>query len=145
MASIKITYGAATTFTMSATTLAAGSATDIFVGTFDSTTDGFLGLQVEMLFTTATVGTGNRVVNLFAASSLDGTNFSDSSITANARLLGSVSATANTTAYRSPAFPVEPAFGGVLPPKVKFLIQNDTSATISSISFQIRGVYAVSA
>ena len=143
MASTKITYGAATTFTMSATTIAAGSATDIFQGTFDSTTDGFLGLMVELAFTTATVGTGNRQVSLWAASSVDGTNFSNTSLTTNARLLGVVSATENTTAYRSPAFPVESAFGGFLPPKVKFLIQNDTSATISSISFQIRGVYAV--
>lgn len=101
------------------------------------TTDDPLDLLVELAVTPGTVSS-NRQVILYAKSSLDGTNFSSgpqSGTTAtdepNLILIGVLPCNTNSTAQRG-VFSVAGAFGGVVPPYLRFIVKNETGAALTA-------------
>lgn len=78
--------------------------------------------------------TGSKAVYIYARSSLDGTNYSDSGVAANElnlRRIGTISLT-DTSAHTSAAWEIASAFGGGLPPKVEILVKNDTGVALAA-------------
>lgn len=139
MADVKIAYQAAQSLTVTGlSTLANGS--NAISDAVDNTTNKFLDYLVEVSATVGTVS-GNKRFLVYATSSVDGTNYSDSSDVSNMKLLGIVNAPSNSTAYRSPAFSVASAFGGTIPNHFKIVVRNDSGAAFTAGSAQYRGTY----
>lgn len=77
---------------------------------------------------------GNKAVYIYARSSLDGTNYSDSGSSANElnlRRVGTISLT-DTSAHTSAAWEIASAFGGGLPPKVEIVVKNDCGVSLAA-------------
>jgi hypothetical protein len=146
MSSTKIAYGAASALTVTGlnSLASAGFATSDAV---DNQTDLYLDYLVEVLIADI-VEAGNRQVVAYVISSVDGTNFSDNQSTnpTAMAMLGPVPLN-GTGPWRSRAFSVAQAFGGVVPPEFKVVLQNDVGIGLagSGNSVQIRGVYATQA
>lgn len=137
MADIKSIVGAKTSLTVTGLgTLA--SATFVASNALDLTAIDPLDLFVELEVTpNGTVGSNKQVI-LYAKSSLDGTNYgtgAESGTTAtdepNLTLIGVVPCNSNSTQQRG-TFSVASAFGGVLPPYLKFVIKNETNVALSA-------------
>ena len=138
MADTKLAYGTTTAITITLDSLANGSSATS--AEIDNTTDLFLDALVEVVVTTGTVGS-NPHVKVYALSSVDGTNFASDS---NKKLIDTIDTPASSTTYRSRAASVALAFGGVLPPKWKIVVENATGDALaaSGNSAQYRGVYS---
>lgn len=83
-----------------------------------------------------TSATAGNTAAIYVSASADNTNFADAPADANtalnARFLGSVTFTANTTAHNSSPMPVSAAFGGALPRYLKIYVYNNSGAAFSS-------------
>lgn len=123
------------------------SATFVASAVVDNTVNDPADLLVELAVTpNGTVGS-NRQVILYAKSSLDNTNYSsgpESGTTAtdepNLTLIGVVPCNTNSGAQRG-IFSVAGAFGGVLPPYLKFVIKNETNVALSSGALSVAEVF----
>jgi len=126
------TYGTATALSGNFNSASNASYTDI--GTIDFSTANVMDCFVEVTATAGSTPSGNQQVVLYARSSVDGTNFSDSGSSAtigNLRFVGTLSLT-NTSAHRSPALALAAAFGGNLPPKVTLTAYNDAGVSMAA-------------
>lgn len=130
---INIKHGAATSYTGLTSALGSGSTTvgDAINVTTNDPVDVLVEFNIDPGITTA-----NMQAVIYAVSSLDGTNYSDSTnYSTNAAKVG-VIRLPDTTALRSRAFSVAQAFGGTLPPYFKILVHNDSGAAFASMSAQ---------
>jgi hypothetical protein len=89
---------------------------------------------VEVSLQASTTTTGNQGVQVFARSSIDGTNFSDSGSADNERNLTRIGFVSlkNTSAHRSRAFEISQCFGGGLPTKVEIVVKNDCGVALAA-------------
>lgn len=127
MANINVAYSISKTLTTSGlSNLASNSSATS--NTFDATSTNPLEVLVELAVTTGTVS-GNTRALVFAITSVDGTNFSDTTVEANMVLLGVLSTPSSSTAYRSKEFSVASAFGGFVPNHFKVVVKNDGGGT----------------
>lgn len=88
------------------------------------------------LFVAVTNASTTGVVGIYAAQSLDGTNFEGSSGTLTINQLtyvGSVNIDTSDTNIRDRVFDLAAAFGGTMPKAAKFYAYNGAGATLSSI------------
>lgn len=129
MADVKIKHGSATSLTISGLdSLASGSKATS--NEINVTTNDPLDVLVELMLDPGTTS-GNKQAVVYAVSTLDGTNYSDSTNDDNMRLLG-VMALPDTNIVRSAAMSVALAFGGTLPPRFKVVVLNDSGAAFNS-------------
>lgn len=96
-----------------------------------------LDVLVELSVTVGTTS-GNRQVILYAKSSLDGTNYTsgpESGSTAteetNLTFIGALPCNVNNGSYRG-IFSVASAFGGFIPPYLRFIVKNETGAALTA-------------
>lgn len=122
-------FGSATSLTISgfnslaSTSFAESSALDFTSGT---QLDAFVEIVVADV-----AEAGNKQVNIWAISSVDGTNYAHySSNKANLAYVGSCQCN-GSGAWRSQAFSIKQAFGGILPPLVKIVVENDMGVTLA--------------
>lgn len=153
MASVKLAFNTAGTFTCTLASLASGSARG------STAVDNSSGLYIDALVTikykTGASGTSSTgYVAVYAYGTTDGgTTYTDGfagtdgafTVSA-ARLIGTFPAVANATTYTSQQMSVAQAFGGVLPAKWGIVISNQTGsaadATEGSHAKQYQEVYA---
>jgi hypothetical protein len=119
--------------TLASATLSAAGLVD------NSTSAKYLDYLIEV---TATVGTvsGNKQYRVFVQSSVDNTNFGDTTIANLVELIPPVQTATNATAYRSQAGSVAAAFGGVVPPKFNIYVYNDSGAAFTAAGVQWVGI-----
>lgn len=136
MATIKQVVGARTALTVSSLSTLA-SATYCVSSAYDCTTNQPIDLLVELAVTPGTVS-GNKQVLIFAQASLDNSNYQTgptSGTTAtdepDLTFIGCVPVLTNSTAQMR-IFSVASAYGGVLPPYLKFVVRNDSGAALSA-------------
>jgi hypothetical protein len=132
MATVKQVVGTRTALTNSglATLASAAYATSAVK---DNTTNQPLDVLVELSITPGTVA-GNKQAVLFALASLDNSNFqtgANSTDEADMTLIGVLPLNSNTTA-QTKMFSTAMAYGGALPPFVKYVVKNDSGATFSA-------------
>lgn len=138
MANVKLAYGSATSITITLNSLGSGSiavATEVV-----NTTDLFEDVLIELLLDPGTAASP-FAINVYISTSIDETNFSETTNVENMVFLGSIYAP-STTALRARAFSVAQAMGTV-PPEWKLVVQNQSGAALNSSgnSAQYRGVY----
>lgn len=136
MATIKSIVGTRTSITVTGLSSLA-SATYVTSNQLDNTTNQPVDMLVELAATPGTVS-GNKQAILFAIASLDGTNYqtgptSGTTTTDEPDLtyIGTLPLNTNTTLQRK-TFSVASAFGGVLPPFLKFVVKNDSGAAFTT-------------
>ncbi|ROH88009.1 hypothetical protein ED236_00505 [Pseudomethylobacillus aquaticus] len=112
------------------------SATFVTSAVVDNTTNDPLDLLITLEVTPGSVAS-NKQVLLYAKASLDNTNYQsgpESGTTAtdepNLTLIGALPCNTNSTLQRG-VFSVSGAFGGALPPYLKFVIKNETGAALA--------------
>lgn len=143
MADVKWAYPAGAAYSITLNSL--GSGAYVTGSEIDNTTNLYLDYLVEFVIADV-VEAGNKQVTIFAIDSLDGTNYSDAPSATkpqmNAVPVGAISLN-GTGPYRSKAFSVAAAFGGVLPPKIKLVAYNDAGVALaaSGNSAYLRGLY----
>lgn len=145
MPTVKTNYGAATAFANASNLNSAAAASYQNLGTVENTSNLYLDYLVEVGVTTgASTPSGNQQIVIFAIDSVDGTNYSDSSLDANLVLLGAISVTVASTGYRGKAMSVAAAFGGTCPPKFQVIAKIDDGVALaaSGNSAQYVGVNA---
>lgn len=123
-------YGTTTTFSNSSGLNSLASGSTVSLGVIDNTTELADEYFVELVIADI-AETGNKQVIVYARSSVDGTNYSDTGAT-NLRMLGIVDLDGLTGPTRSIALPVSPQFGGFVPPKVEVYAKNDAGVTLAS-------------
>lgn len=145
MADIKQRVGSNTAVTVTGLATLASTA---FVASavVNNTTNDPLDLLMQLSVTPGTVSS-NRQVILYAQASYDGTTFTTgptSGTTAtdepNLTLIGVVPCNTNATAQRG-QFSVAGAFGGVLPPYLRFVIKNETGAALTAGELAVAEVF----
>lgn len=125
-------YGTHTALSGNANSLANGAFASLGVIDFGSAPPHLCWVHI-----TAQAGstpTGAKSVYIYARSSLNGTNYSDSGATANElnlRRIGTISLT-DTSAHTSAAWEIASAFGGGLPPKVEIVVKNDCGVSLAA-------------
>lgn len=137
-----LSYGTATNLTSTVNSLASGSS--VSLGVIDNTSALALDFLVEVSGTSGASVTGSRTVDIFAISSVDGTNFSDTNVN-NMRKIGYLFFSTSSLTVRSASMSIAQAFGGVVPPKVTIYAVNNSGATLgaSGGSGQYRSVTVV--
>lgn len=140
MATVKQTVGAKTARTVSglATLANLAYATSANV---DNTSAQPSDQLVELTVTPGTVS-GNKQALVFALASLDGTNFQTGANATDEQgmtFLGALPLNSNTTA-QTKSFSVAVAFGGVLPPYLRFVVKNESGAAFSSAALSTADV-----
>ncbi len=126
---ISIKHAAAASVTITLNSLGSGSTA--LSNAINVETNDPLDILIEVLIDPGTTS-GNKQAVLYIVTSLDGSNFSDSTnYTTNAHLLGVVSLP-DTNVIRSKAFSVASACGGTLPNQFKLLVHNDSGAAFNS-------------
>lgn len=113
----------------------------------DNTANDPLDLLVELAITPGTVS-GNKQAVLFAQASLDGSTYqtgptSGTSATnePNLKRLGVLPLNTNASAQVG-VFSVASAYGGALPPYVKFVVRNESGAAFSAATLNVSEVSA---
>lgn len=159
MADIKLAFGTSTALTITLTSLAQAAARESTA--VDNSSNKYLDALVYVQFKLQT-GTpaSDKVVNVYAYGSEDGTNYgdnatgSDAAVTlrspSNLRLIGTIAAPdAGGLTYKSQPMSVATAFGGILPRKWGIVVENRTnitgSATGGDHAASYTGIYATSA
>lgn len=145
MATVKQTVGTRTAVTFTGlSTLAAN--TYAVSAVVNNTTDQPLDILAEFRVTPGTVS-GNKQVLLFVKASLDNTNWStgpESGTTATDEavltFIGVVPVPTNST-EQAKVMSVAAAFGGVLPPYVKFVAKNESGAALTDGSLSIAQIH----
>jgi hypothetical protein len=108
-------------------------------GLVDNTTNKYIDYLVEVVCTVGTMS-GNKQFRVFVQSSVDGTNFGDTTLANLVELIPPVQCTTNATAYRGQAGSVAAAFGGFVPPKFNIYVYNDTGAAFTAGTAQWTGI-----
>ncbi len=124
-----LSYGTATNLTSTVNSLASGSS--VSLGVIDNTSALALDFLVEVSGTSGASVTGSRTVDIFAVSSVDGTNFSDTNVN-NMRKIGYLFFSTNSLTVRSASMSIAQAFGGVVPPKVTIYAVNNSGANLGA-------------
>lgn len=129
MATIKTVVGSRSSLNCTglATLVSAAFATS---DAYNNTTAQPVDLFVELAVTPGTVA-GNKQAVLYALASLDGTNYqtgANATDFGDMTLIGCMDLKSNATLQRK-IFAVAAAFNGVLPPYIKFVVQNDSGVT----------------
>jgi hypothetical protein len=141
MADFKKKYDTEASLTITLNSLASGAL--VASSAFDNTTSLYVDLLVEFVIANISEA-GNKQVLIYAASSLDGTNFSEA-VSSNRQQMAYVGAVSvnGTGPHRSRALSVAAAFGGVLPPEFQIVAYNDAGIALASSgnSAQYRGVW----
>jgi hypothetical protein len=144
MSTVKEVVGTRTSVTVTGLSTLA-SATYAVSNAVDNTTNQPLDLLVELSITPGTVS-GNKQALLFAKASLDGTNWQsgpESGTTTtdepNLSFVGVLPLNTSSGAQTG-VFPVALAYGGVLPPNLKFVVKNDSGAAFSAGTLNISEV-----
>jgi hypothetical protein len=132
MSTVKQVSGTRTAATITLNSLA--SATYV-AATAINFTNQPVDLLVELALTPGTVS-GNKQAILFAQASLDGTNYQTGPTSGttttdepNLTFIGALPLNTNST-LQTKIFSVAAAFGGVLPPYLKFVVKNDSGAAL---------------
>lgn len=148
MATIKLLVGTRTSLTVTGLSTLA-SATYVASNVLDSSTNDPLDVMVELAVTPGTVS-GNKQAVLFAIGSLDNTNFqtgpTSGTTTTDEPVLtyiGTLPLNTNSTA-QAKLFSVASAYGGVLPPYLKFVVKNDSGAAFTAGTIYTSEVSATS-
>jgi hypothetical protein len=125
-------YGAATAFASESNLNSLASSAFASIGVIDNTTTFADDYLIEI--TIANIAeAGNRQAVVWARTSVDGTNYSDNTTGAtNRKMLGSLDLNGLSAAGRSIAMPLAVAFGGIVPPKVEILVQNDAGVAFAA-------------
>lgn len=97
----------------------------------DALSPGVIDVMLKLKIKTAAGSPVDPGIYLYAADSLDGTNYSVDNI-ASLPLVGVMVLNAGNTSEWSPAFSLARAFGGVLPPRCKFKVENQSSLAFSA-------------
>jgi len=124
-----LSYGTAQNLTSTINSLTSGSI--VSLGVIDNTTALALDFLVEVSGTSGASVSGSQTVDIFAISSVDGTNFSDTNVN-NMHKIGYLFFSAGSTTIRSASMSIAQAFGGVVPPKVTIYAVNNTSANLGA-------------
>jgi hypothetical protein len=157
-ANIKLAYGGDTAITCTLASLTTGSARES--AAIDNSANLYLDAFVRLHFALQT-GTpaSDKVVNLYAAGSEDGTNYTDNATGADAAitlrsptnlvLIGAINTPdAGALTYKSHPVAVSPAFGWTLPTKWSIVVENRTNLTANATEGNhakaYNGVYATS-
>jgi hypothetical protein len=132
MANVKQAIGARTAVTVGGlATLANGAyATS---NAANNTANQPLDLLVELSITPGTVA-GNKQALLFALASLDGANYqtgANATDEGDMTFVGALPLNSNAAA-QTKVFSTAAAFGGVLPPYVKYVVKNDSGAAFTA-------------
>ena len=132
MATVKQPVGVRTALTFAALPTLA-SAAYAASNTKDNTTNAPVDLLVELAITPGTVA-GNKQAVLYALASLDGTNFQTGANAADAAVMTLIGALPlpSATTKQTDFFSVAMAYGGVLPPYLKFVVLNDSGAAFTA-------------
>jgi hypothetical protein len=132
MAVVKQPVGAKAALSITLAGLASGSyATS---AAKDNTGNQPVDLLVELSVTPGATS-GNKQAVLFALASLDGTNYQTGNSPVDElamTLIGTLSLAAGASPVPMKQYSVAAAYGGVLPPFVKFVVKNDSGATFSA-------------
>lgn len=154
----KIAYAAGAGITCTMTSLASGSTRESNSVVNTTAGSSYLDYLVSLTFTIATGTPSGAIVNVYANASIDNTLWpivqlssgapkattgADQSIGAlstpamsQTRLIGSygiqTTASAGERTFRTPAYSVAAAFGGVLPPSFSLFVENQTGVAFSS-------------
>lgn len=125
-------YGTPTALSGNANSLAPGAYASL--GTIDFGAAPPHECFIEVSAQAGAATSGNQQVVLYARSSLDGTNFSDSGSSVNERNLRKIGAIAlkDANAHVSAAMSVSQAFGGALPPKIEIIAKNDCGTALAA-------------
>lgn len=155
MSSIKQAFGAATAFTITLNSLASSATAGRESTAVDNTSDLYLDALVEVLISFPNSAPANdKAIYVYAYDSVDGTNYAGAATGSDAAytmddptvlaLIGVIPIPTQNKSYRSRAFSVSSAFGGVLPPKWGIMVRNYAGQTLnaSACSAQWRGVYS---
>lgn len=159
MADIKAKYGSNNQgITITLASLANGSARESTA--IDNSSNLFLDALVQLKIRSNSSGTSSSgMVYVYAYGTADGgTSYSntasgtDAGITLtvppNARIIGTIAVTANSTNYESHPFSVAQSFGGVLPDHWGIIVENQSGAALDSTEGNhlkfYQGVYAQS-
>jgi hypothetical protein len=144
MSTVKQVVGSLSSLTVTGLSTLA-SATYVQSNAVDNTTNNPLDLLVEFTATSGTVS-GNKQLILFAQASGDNTNYqtgptSGTTTTEEAVLtyIGTLPLPTNSTLQRK-FYSVAAAFGGVLPPYLKFVVKNDSGAALSTGTIKVAEV-----
>lgn len=126
---IRIKHATAASVTITLNSLGSGSTA--ISNAINVETNDPLDVLIEVLIDPGTTS-GNKQAVLYILTSLDGTNFSDSTnYSTNAAYLGAVNLP-DTNVVRSKAFSVAAACGETLPNQFKLLVHNDSGAAFNS-------------
>ena len=126
MSVVNISYGTLAALTVTLNSLASAGA--VISSAVDNTTllaDDYL---LELVIADISES-GNKQVLIYVASSLDGTNYSDGSLTTMTRV-GWLDVT-GTGPHRMTARSLAAALGGVIPPKFKVAFYNDAGVSLA--------------
>ena len=137
MATIKQNVGTKTSIPFTGLSTLASATFVAQTTDLDLTADDPLDLLLELAVTPGTVSSNKQVI-LYAKSSLNNTNYTSgpqSGTTAtdepNLTLIGVVPCNTNSTAQRG-IFSVASAFGGIIPPYLRFIVKNETGAALTA-------------
>jgi hypothetical protein len=134
MADISLSWGANTELLWSAASFPVSLANAANSASSDTLDVAALNPVIDVLITmkmrTPTLAT-NGSVYLYALSSLDNSNFTNN-FTGEAVLIGAMTLNAINNSEYSAAFSVARAFGGAIPPYLKFFVRNETGGTLSA-------------
>lgn len=140
MATVKQTVGTKTARTVSGLSTLA-NLSYAMSATVDNTAVQPSDQLVELTVTPSTVS-GNKQALVFALASLDGTSFQTGANTTDEpgmTFLGALPLNSNAT-VQTKAFSVAVAFGGVLPPFLRFVVKNESGAAFSSAALSTADV-----
>lgn len=137
MSDIKIKHGAAQALTVTGLNSLASNGMAVS-NEINVTTNDPLDVLVEVALDPGAAA-GNMQAVVYAVSSLDGTNFGDTTNRANMKLLG-VIRLPDTNPVRSNAMSIAQAFGGTLPPRFKVVVWNDSGAAFNGTGNSVQYV-----
>lgn len=139
MATIKVIVGPRTALPITISGLAGASYAQSNMK--DNTGNSPLDLLIELSVTPGTVS-GNKQALLFALASLDGTNFQTGASTndeGDMTFIGALPLNSNA-ATQTKIYSAALAYGGSLPPFLRFVVKNDSGATLSGGSINVAEV-----
>ena len=130
MATIALTHGSATGLTLNGVNSLANATLSSASADLILTTNEPLDVLLEITLDPGTT-TANKQAIIYAVSSLDTTNYSDSLNRENMAQIGSIYLP-DTNIVRSRAFSIGSAFGGAIPNRCRIYIYNDSGAAFNS-------------
>jgi hypothetical protein len=137
MANQTLSYGNTTSLTVTGLS-SLGSTLSATSNTVDNTTDLFIDIQGELVFTTVAGAVATGTVELWGKASIDNTDFDDD---VNDRLIGVAVLAASGIQTRKRIFSLASAFGGTIPPYWQIRVRNATGGAFNGATIAYRGVF----